>query len=89
MKPSWKFLVSLCFFAACAGNDAFMRLSPDDKDIWNRCKNKVAEAQCSKQQQADAVVLSFCISGLAGDYAQAPEPRKWVVQHGCPAEMVE
>lgn len=82
-------VVAMVMCGACAST-RWTEASPAQRDAWMRCQIKVADAQCAPKQSASDMAWAMCVSRQQAQYVEAAvEDRKtWLVQHGCPSEMV-
>ena len=70
-----------------------------EKDLWARCNRVLTETICGqKKSQApglggaiEAMPQATCYADQQKIYDQTPslEKRRWLIQHGCPRDMVE
>ena len=74
---------------ACA-SAAWNAMSASDKDVWVRCLNSVQNANCpGGVANQDTTTKVLCMKPLMDEYAAAADHQRWLIQHGCPRDMVE
>ena len=80
--------IALVFVGGCAAFSAYDRLTPDEKDMMQRCRLKVEAAQCGTKEEG-SLGNSICMNQQIEPYANSSNKKKWLVRHGCPSEMLD
>lgn len=79
--------VVLVCCAACAPS-WWTSLPEQDRQRFERCREKVTSAQCGRSYEGDFLSRGLCTKELMEKYVDTGEKQRWLIGHGCPPAMV-